>query len=77
MEGPSLFYEKKHAWTHFAGEDDYLLKLRSRNIKDLDRLINHEIKSLPAKARNQTASVTGFFKVNSGLPLPQHKFSLE
>ncbi|TYS89606.1 Lrp/AsnC ligand binding domain-containing protein [Rossellomorea aquimaris] len=76
IEGPSLFYEK-HAWYHIAGKDDYLLKIRSKNIKDLDHLISHEIKSMPANARTQTAIVMGLFKVSSALRLQTHDFPLE
>lgn len=53
------------------------MKVRSRKINDLDRGINHENKSLPAKARTQTAIVMGLFKVSSELPVHPLEFSLE
>ncbi|MGD6846739.1 hypothetical protein [Rossellomorea aquimaris] len=49
------------------------MKIRSRKINDLDRGINHEIKSLPAI----TTIAMDSFKVSSELRLQPYKFSLE
>ncbi|MCC5801003.1 Lrp/AsnC family transcriptional regulator [Rossellomorea vietnamensis] len=62
---------------HIAGEDDYLLKIRSRNTKDLDRIISHEIKSLHGIIRTKTTIVMDSFKESTILPLPSGRFSSE
>ena len=62
---------------HIAGEDDYLLKIRSRNTKDLDRVISHEIKSLNGIIRTKTTIVMDSLKESTILPLPSGPFSSE
>ncbi|WGG46814.1 Lrp/AsnC family transcriptional regulator [Rossellomorea sp. DA94] len=62
---------------HIAGEDDYLLKIRSRNTKDLDRIISHEIKSLHGITRTKTTIVMDSIKESTILPLPSGTFSSE
>ncbi|UTE78762.1 Lrp/AsnC family transcriptional regulator [Rossellomorea sp. KS-H15a] len=62
---------------HIAGEDDYLLKIRSRNTKDLDRIISHEIKSLHGIIRTKTTIVMDSIKESTILPLPSGGFSSE
>jgi Lrp/AsnC family transcriptional regulator, leucine-responsive regulatory protein len=62
---------------HIAGEDDYLLKIRSRNTKDLDRVISHEIKGLKGVIRTKTTIVMDTTKETFRLPLQKHKFSIE
>lgn len=62
---------------HIAGEDDYLLKIRSRNTKDLDRIISHEIKSLHGIIRTKTTIVMDSIKESTILPLPSGTFSSE
>lgn len=62
---------------HIAGEDDYLLKIRSRNTKDLDRVISHEIKSLKGVTRTKTTIVMDTTKETFRIPLQKHKFSIE
>lgn len=62
---------------HIAGEDDYLLKVRSRNTKDLDRVISHEIKGLTGVVRTKTTIVMDTVKESIELPLQQQKFSVD
>ncbi|MFI8685028.1 Lrp/AsnC family transcriptional regulator [Rossellomorea sp. NPDC077527] len=62
---------------HIAGDDDYLLKIRSRNTKDLDRIISHEIKSLQGIIRTKTTIVMDSHKESSVLPLPSDTLSSE
>jgi Lrp/AsnC family leucine-responsive transcriptional regulator len=56
---------------HITGEDDYLLKVRSRNVADLDRLINADIKSVPGVSRTRTTVVLRTSKEQTALPLDQ------
>ncbi|MEH6937715.1 Lrp/AsnC family transcriptional regulator [Bacillus sp. JJ664] len=62
---------------HIAGEDDYLLKIRSKNTKDLDRVISHEIKGLKGVIRTKTTIVMDTTKETFRVPLQNHKFSIE
>jgi Lrp/AsnC family transcriptional regulator, leucine-responsive regulatory protein len=62
---------------HIAGEDDYLLKIRSRNTKDLDRVISHEIKGLNGVIRTKTTIVMDTTKETFRMPLQKNKFSIE
>jgi Lrp/AsnC family leucine-responsive transcriptional regulator len=39
---------------HVAGDDDYLLKVRCRGPRDLDRVISDELKSVPGVGRTRT-----------------------
>ncbi|MTH53650.1 AsnC family transcriptional regulator [Bacillus mangrovi] len=54
---------------HIAGEDDYLLKIRCRSTKDLDRIISHELKSLDGIVRTKTTIVMDSVKETTRLPL--------
>ncbi|WP_197491609.1 Lrp/AsnC family transcriptional regulator [Bacillus sp. SJS] len=54
---------------HIAGEDDYLLKIRCRNTKDLDRVISHEIKGLEGIIRTKTTIVMDTAKETTRLPI--------
>ncbi|MQR97189.1 Lrp/AsnC family transcriptional regulator [Fictibacillus phosphorivorans] len=62
---------------HIAGEDDYLLKIRSRNTKDLDRIISYEIKGLTGVVRTKTTIVMDTTKETMEVPLQPHFFSGE
>lgn len=55
---------------HLTGEDDYLLKVRCRGVRDLDRLINVEIKGIPGVIRTRTTVVLRTSKDTTVLPLP-------
>ncbi|HEY9738656.1 MAG TPA: Lrp/AsnC family transcriptional regulator [Trichocoleus sp.] len=55
---------------HLAGEDDYLLKVRCRNTRDLEHLISEVIKDLPGVVKTRTSIVLSTFKETVALPLP-------
>lgn len=42
---------------HVAGEDDYLLKVRCRGTRDLERVVSDGIKTMPGVARTRTTIV--------------------
>lgn len=54
---------------HVAGEHDYLLKVRCRDTRDLERLVNDEIKACPGLTRTITAIVLSTVKESPRLPL--------
>lgn len=54
---------------HVTGDDDYWLKVRCRNTKDLERLISEELKTLPGIARTRTTIVLSTAKETSVLPV--------
>lgn len=54
---------------HCTGEDDYLLKVRCRDVSDLDRLINAELKSLAGVLRTRTTVVMRTSKESPALAL--------
>ncbi|OPG15068.1 Lrp/AsnC family transcriptional regulator [Ferroacidibacillus organovorans] len=47
---------------HIAGEDDYLLKVRCRGTRDLERVVSDEIKSIPGVAKTRTTIVMSTYK---------------
>lgn len=53
---------------HIAGEDDYLLKVRCRGTKDLDRIIQ-ELRELPGVFKTRTTIVLNTFKDTQRIPL--------
>ncbi|KAA8999783.1 Lrp/AsnC family transcriptional regulator [Paenibacillus spiritus] len=55
---------------HTAGDDDYLLKVRCRDTRDLERIISEEIKSLPGIIRTRTTIILGTVKETPNIPLP-------
>ncbi|WKB37022.1 Lrp/AsnC ligand binding domain-containing protein [Terrilactibacillus sp. S3-3] len=62
---------------HVAGDYDYLLKVRCRYTKDLDRVISFELKSLPGVVRTRTTIVMDTYKETQKLPLVPEQFSKE
>jgi Lrp/AsnC family leucine-responsive transcriptional regulator len=54
---------------HVAGDDDYLLKLRCRGTKDLDRLLARELKDRIGVARTRTIIVLSTAKEIVRVPL--------
>ena len=54
---------------HTAGDDDYMLKVRCRGTRDLDRIISDELKSLPGIVRTRTTIVLSTLKETSNVPL--------
>lgn len=57
---------------HVTGDDDYLLKVRCRNTKDLERLISESLKELPGIVRTRTTVVLSTFKETAVMPLPSN-----
>jgi Lrp/AsnC family leucine-responsive transcriptional regulator len=55
---------------HIAGDDDYLLKVRCRGPRDLDRVISEELKSVPGVGRTRSTIVLSTAKETPVLPLP-------
>jgi Lrp/AsnC family leucine-responsive transcriptional regulator len=55
---------------HVTGEDDYLLKVRCRNTKDLEQLVSENLKGLPGILRTRTTIVLSTTKETPVLPLP-------
>lgn len=62
---------------HIAGDDDYLLKIRCRNTKDLDRVISYEIKNLQGVLRTKTTIVMNTMKETFKIPLQKDKFYID
>jgi Lrp/AsnC family leucine-responsive transcriptional regulator len=56
---------------HMTGDDDYLLKVRCRDVPDLEQLINAEIKSVPGVLRTRTTLVLRTSKESAALPLTE------
>lgn len=54
---------------HVAGEDDYLLKVRCRGTKDLDRIISQELRSLPGVYKTRSTIVLNSYKETLHIPL--------
>jgi Lrp/AsnC family transcriptional regulator, leucine-responsive regulatory protein len=54
---------------HVTGDDDYWLKVRCRNTKDLERVISEEIKGLAGIAKTRTTIALSTAKETTALPL--------
>ena len=54
---------------HVTGEDDYWLKVRCRNTKDLERLVSEELKGLAGVLKTRTTIVLSTAKETSALPI--------
>jgi Lrp/AsnC family leucine-responsive transcriptional regulator len=54
---------------HVAGDDDYLLKVRCRGTKDLDRVLARELKERIGVARTRTIIVLSTAKETVRVPL--------
>ena len=54
---------------HVAGEADYILKIRCKNTKDLERLISEELKTAGGQVRTRTTVILSTAKETSVLPL--------
>ncbi len=55
---------------HVAGDDDYLLKVRCRGTRDLDRLLLESLKTIPG-VRTRTTVVLGTAKESVLVPLAE------
>jgi Lrp/AsnC family leucine-responsive transcriptional regulator len=58
---------------HVTGDDDYLLKVRCRNTKDLERLLSEEIKGLSGILKTRTTIVLSTVKETTALPVQSNK----
>ena len=56
---------------HITGDDDYLLKIRCRHTKDLERLISDHLKNLPGLLRTRTMIALSTIKETPVLPLTE------
>jgi Lrp/AsnC family transcriptional regulator, leucine-responsive regulatory protein len=54
---------------HVAGDDDFLLKVRCRGMRDLDALLSDELKGRLGVARTRTTIVLGTVKETVALPV--------
>ena len=58
---------------HIAGDDDYLLKIRCRGTRDLDRLLARELKDKLAVARTRTTVVLATSKDTIHVPVSESR----
>jgi Lrp/AsnC family transcriptional regulator, leucine-responsive regulatory protein len=58
---------------HIVGEDDYLLKVRCRDTRELDDLISNEIKSLAGVVRTRTTITLSSVKESTLWPIIEEK----
>lgn len=54
---------------HITGEDNFLLKVRCSDIKELDRIISDELRELPGVVKTHTTIVLNTYKETSDVPL--------
>lgn len=54
---------------HVAGEEDYLLKIRCRAMRDLERVVSEEIKGIPGVLSTRTTVVLSTAKETPVLPI--------
>jgi len=54
---------------HVAGDDDFLLKVRCRGTRDLDRLLVEELKGKMGVARSRTTVVLDTMKETPAIPV--------
>ena len=54
---------------HVAGDDDFLLKVRARGMRDLEHLLSEELKGRLGVARTRTTIVLGTAKETTSLPV--------
>lgn len=54
---------------HVAGDYDYLLKVRTKGTRDLDRLLSEDIKGIAGIVRTRTTIVLSTWKETQALPV--------
>jgi len=54
---------------HIAGEEDYILKVRCRGTRDLERLVSEDLKSIPGVAKTRTTIILSTVKETPILPI--------
>jgi len=65
-----MLFSNSAALRRISGsDDDYLIKIRCENTRDLDRIISMDIKSLPGLARTRTTIVIETIKETSELTI--------
>jgi Lrp/AsnC family leucine-responsive transcriptional regulator len=55
---------------HVAGNEDYLLKVRCRSLRELEHLVSAELKGVAGIIKTRTTVVMSTVKETSTLPLP-------
>ncbi|MGF1537709.1 MAG: Lrp/AsnC family transcriptional regulator [Elainellaceae cyanobacterium] len=60
---------------HVTGDDDYLLKIRCSSAKDLERLVNEEIKGVTGVSRTSTMIALSTVKETPVLPVKLNQSS--
>jgi Lrp/AsnC family leucine-responsive transcriptional regulator len=58
---------------HVAGDDDFLLKVRTAGVAELDRLLSTTLKRIDGVVRSRTTIALGTVKDTTALPLPHRK----
>ncbi|MCC5467151.1 Lrp/AsnC family transcriptional regulator [Pelosinus baikalensis] len=54
---------------HIAGDEDYVLKVRCKGTRDLERIVSENIKSIPGVAKTRTTVILSTVKENPILPI--------
>ncbi|AJQ26274.1 Lrp/AsnC family transcriptional regulator [Pelosinus fermentans] len=54
---------------HIAGDEDYVLKVRCKGTRDLERMVSENIKSIPGVAKTRTTVILSTVKENPILPI--------
>jgi Lrp/AsnC family leucine-responsive transcriptional regulator len=54
---------------HIAGDEDYILKVRCRGTRDLERLVSEELKSIPGVSKTRTTIILSTVKETPILPV--------
>ncbi len=58
---------------HIAGDDDFLLKVRTAGVAELDRLLSTTLKGIDGVVRSRTTIALGTVKDDTPLPLPSRR----
>lgn len=58
---------------HIAGDEDYVLKVRSQGAKGMERIISETIKSIPGVVKTRTTIILSTIKETPVLPLIEEK----
>ncbi|SFL48801.1 Lrp/AsnC family transcriptional regulator [Pelosinus propionicus] len=54
---------------HIAGDEDYMLKVRCKGTRDLERIVSEKIKSIPGVAKTRTTVILSTEKETPILPI--------
>jgi len=58
---------------HIAGDEDYILKVRCRNTRDLERIVSDEIKAIDGVVKTRTTIILATMKETLVLPVPERE----